>query len=167
MPTLQKVFTFDITPEKFIDNCSDVELREAILLANERFNRTERTPEPVATLPEAPAPSEPVAAETSAGSAGIKTRAPGEKKQENWSPEDDAKLRELWPTMLGVEIAVQLNRNYKVVMAHATKLGLRKRSPRQRLPPAPEELAPTTELKKKKPERTTDCLGSEIRHSTI
>jgi hypothetical protein len=46
MPTLQKLFYLDIniTPEKFIGNCSEVELQETILLANIRLNRLEKTP---------------------------------------------------------------------------------------------------------------------------
>lgn len=38
MPKLQKVYTLDITPQQFIDNCSDVELMELDLLLGKRQN---------------------------------------------------------------------------------------------------------------------------------
>ena len=38
MPKLQKVFTLDVTPERFLDNCSVEELLEVdILLSSPRY----------------------------------------------------------------------------------------------------------------------------------
>jgi hypothetical protein len=39
MPTINKVFTLDITPEQFINNCSDVELKELAILLFKKNNR--------------------------------------------------------------------------------------------------------------------------------
>jgi len=40
MPQVTKVFTIDITPERFIDACSDAELKELdMLLSSPRFQQ--------------------------------------------------------------------------------------------------------------------------------
>jgi len=40
MPQLQKIFTLDVTPEKFLENCSQSELIETeLLLSSERFQQ--------------------------------------------------------------------------------------------------------------------------------
>jgi hypothetical protein len=40
MPQLQKIFTLDVTPEKFLENCSPSELIETeLLLSSERFQQ--------------------------------------------------------------------------------------------------------------------------------
>lgn len=40
MPEVTKVFTIDITPERFIDACSDIELKELdMLLSSPRFQQ--------------------------------------------------------------------------------------------------------------------------------
>ena len=48
MPSITRVFTLEVTPEKFIDNCSETELQEVFLLANAALNRIERTQAPKA-----------------------------------------------------------------------------------------------------------------------
>jgi hypothetical protein len=42
MPTIQKLFVLEVTPEKFVDSCTEVELQEVILLAEKRLTRIER-----------------------------------------------------------------------------------------------------------------------------
>jgi hypothetical protein len=161
MPTLHKIYTLDITPEKFIDNCSEVELRKIILLANAKLSLLgcEVPPAPSIRKRETlPVPSlKPLPASK-----------PSSRKRQNWTPAEDAMLRDLWQSIPGKEIATKLNRDYKVVMAHAAKLGLRKNKPKsQQLPPAPEELAPQLKSKKQPPERKTDCITSEISRKSI
>jgi hypothetical protein len=39
MALIQKLFTLEITPERFVDNCSEVELKETALLIEARLNR--------------------------------------------------------------------------------------------------------------------------------
>ncbi|MDR0694702.1 MAG: hypothetical protein LBF81_05335 [Prevotellaceae bacterium] len=174
MPTIQKIFYLDITPEKFIDNCSVVELQEIILLANARLNRKERTPvaseqdaADIVPLPPLKSLSKPAAIEAPPKPSHRKAlpkAAPGaavtKKERSNWTPEEDATLRKLWTSMLGVEIAKKLNRDYKSLMAHAKKLGLIKRNKKTntRKPPPPEESEPS---KRKTKERTTDCISIE------
>jgi hypothetical protein len=47
MPTIQKVFVLEVTPEKFVDSCTDVQLQEVIMLAEHRLSRTVcASPEP-------------------------------------------------------------------------------------------------------------------------
>jgi hypothetical protein len=41
MPTIQKLFTLEIAPEKYVDSCTEVELREVVLLAEGRLGRME------------------------------------------------------------------------------------------------------------------------------
>jgi hypothetical protein len=165
MPTLQKLFCLDITPEKFIDNCSEVELQEVILLANARLGRAEKAqpapPEPAAIE----APPEPSRRKALPKAAPVP--AVTRKEKPHWTPEEDAILRELWSSLLGVEIAQKLHRDYKCTMAHAKKLGLSKRNKETntRNPSHQEESEPS---KRKQKGRTTDCIGMEtgtIRHS--
>jgi hypothetical protein len=126
MPTLQQIYYLDITPEKFIDNCSDVELQEVILLANAKLSRHETpasAPAPAQVPHELPAPPKQVAGKR-------RSKSPNPEQfisKRGWTPEEDAILREAWPSTAGTVIAERLNRNYKVVMARASKLGLRKR----------------------------------------
>jgi hypothetical protein len=117
MPTLQQLHYLEITPEKFIDNCSPVELQEVILLANARLNRMEKTPatpEPVAPKPE-PAPL-----------------PPGPEKEHKkqlrfrWTLEEVDILRELYPTTSAEELAKKLNRHPDAIMMKAGKLGIKK-----------------------------------------
>jgi len=45
MPTLNKVFTLTITPEQFLENCSDLELKELdLLIQSERYQSRIRIP---------------------------------------------------------------------------------------------------------------------------
>jgi hypothetical protein len=45
MPTLSKNFTLTITPEQFLDNCSDLELKELdLLIQSERYQTRIRRP---------------------------------------------------------------------------------------------------------------------------
>jgi hypothetical protein len=150
MPTLQKIFTLDITPEKFIDNCSDVELQEVILLANKKLSWHDIAPAVAKTPPTVNCPPPLPAAPPVPKSPKIR---------QSWPPEEEEKLRELWPSMSGMEVAEKLGRAYKTVMAHASKLGLSKRSTYKRnLPdarqqpepvPEPEHLTPASKPKKK------------------
>jgi hypothetical protein len=39
MPTIQKLFFLEITPERFVDNCSESELRETAMLIEARLDR--------------------------------------------------------------------------------------------------------------------------------
>jgi hypothetical protein len=139
MPTLQKLFYLDITPEKFIDNCSEVELQEIILLANARLNQMEKTSPPPSEQPAIKALPE----QRSRKALPEQTK-PTRAAARTWTPEEDAKLREWWPRTSGKDIAKKLNREYKTVMLHAAKIGLRKNKPkkkpniRQQPPPEPE-----------------------------
>jgi hypothetical protein len=46
MPELTKVFTIQVTPERFLEACSDNELKELdLLLASERYQRRIREPQ--------------------------------------------------------------------------------------------------------------------------
>jgi hypothetical protein len=125
MPILQQIYVLEVTPEKFVDNCSDIELREAILLADAKLSRRVATPPsaqvPAKTLPASPKPEQ---------------RAP---KKRGWTAEEDVRLRELWPTCTGSEAAKTLKRDYKAVMAHAIMLGLRKRQSKNSVPDARQE----------------------------
>jgi hypothetical protein len=124
MPTLQQIYTLDVTPEKFVDNCSDVELQEIILLANAKLSRHE-TSAPA----QVHAKKLPLSPKQAAGKRRPKSPNPEQsvRKRPFWTPEEDAILREMWPSTSGTAIAKHLDRNYKVVMARASKLGLRKR----------------------------------------
>jgi hypothetical protein len=45
MPTLSKTYTLTITPEQFLENCSDLELKELdLLIQSERFQSRIRIP---------------------------------------------------------------------------------------------------------------------------
>jgi hypothetical protein len=145
MPTLQQIYYLDITPEKFINNCSDVELQEVILLANARLYRLVR----LASLsekyhnlpPETPPTPKQVAVKR-------RPKSPNPEQfvsKRGWTPEEDAILREMWPSVAGVDIAKRLNRNYKAVMNYASKLGLRKNNSLNKLNIARQEPEPTPE----------------------
>ena len=43
MPTLNKVYTLTITPEQFIEACSDVELQELEMLLNRKLEIPKET----------------------------------------------------------------------------------------------------------------------------
>jgi hypothetical protein len=116
MPILQKIFTLEISPEKFIDSCSDVELQEVFLLADAKLSRRGAIPVPATQIQAKALPAGPEPAQ----------RAP---RKRGWTDEDDAKLRELWPTCTGAEATRALKRNYKTVASRAIVLGLRKRKP--------------------------------------
>ncbi len=46
MPEITKVFTIQVTPERFLEACSDNELKELdLLLASERYQRRIREPQ--------------------------------------------------------------------------------------------------------------------------
>lgn len=46
MPEITKVFTLKISPERFLENCSNNELKELdLLLASERYQRRIREPQ--------------------------------------------------------------------------------------------------------------------------
>jgi hypothetical protein len=69
MPSLQKLFWVEVTPERFVDNCSEAELRETELLVEARLNRLFRSgglkelkaelPLHAATIPEPDSIAEP------------------------------------------------------------------------------------------------------------
>jgi hypothetical protein len=42
MPSVKQIFTLEVTPEKFIEGCTEVELQEVMLLAERRLKRLER-----------------------------------------------------------------------------------------------------------------------------
>lgn len=45
MPTISKNFTLTITPEQFLENCSDLELKELdLLIQSERYQHRIRRP---------------------------------------------------------------------------------------------------------------------------
>lgn len=45
MPTLSKNFTLTVTPEQFLENCSDLELKELdLLIQSERYQHRIRRP---------------------------------------------------------------------------------------------------------------------------
>jgi hypothetical protein len=142
MPTLQQIYILDVTPEKFIDNCSDVELQEIILLANAKLSRHETSAPAQAYAKKLPAPMRQVAVK-----ALPKGHTPKQsvRKRPFWTPEEDAILRKMWPSASGVDIAKRLNLEYKTVMTHASKLGLRKRGSPKRTGDARQEPEPTPE----------------------
>jgi hypothetical protein len=129
MVLLQKVMKIDITSKKFVDNCTNIELQELIAIAKEKLSR-----------------------------GGVKTQEPitGKSlKKRNWSEQENALLRELYPIMRGADVAKKLNRSYKSVMLYASKLGLHKKTgPQRQLPPKPVP-------REKNAERKTDCIGLE------
>ena len=141
MPSLQKIYTLDITPEKFIDNCSVVELQEVLLLANARLNRMEGTSPP----PAAPTAIKVLPKVTPKKALPKASTAPVARGRK-WTPDEDATLRRLWPNMKGTEIAKKLNRNYKTVMLRAGRFGLAKNNTKKcrvkALPKPPPEPKP-------------------------
>lgn len=45
MPTISKLYTLTITPEQFLDNCSELELKELdLLIQSERYQSRIRIP---------------------------------------------------------------------------------------------------------------------------
>jgi hypothetical protein len=64
-------------------------------------------------------------------------------KGRKWTSEEDAMLGKLWSEMSGKEIAKNLNREYKTLMMHASKIGLRKNN--KRSPRIPESFSKTTD----------------------
>ena len=116
MPTLQQLYYLDITPEKFIDNCSDVELQEVFLLANARLNRMEKTSSPPpATKPQSKDLPK-VAPKKALPKASITSTVPAARCRK-WTSEEDAMLGKLLSEMSGKKIAEKLNREYKTVNA--------------------------------------------------
>jgi hypothetical protein len=166
MSTLQKIVTLDITPEQFINNCSPVELQEIILLACYKIFQikapaTTREAPLIRTRPDPdlsspPPPLSPPSFELPEPSgAPIKERpaatgAPAPRQlSQRWSPKEDEIIRKRWRTTTGVQLAQELNRDYKSLMAHAAALGLKKNA------------KPATPIKA---QRHTDCIGAEITH---
>jgi hypothetical protein len=169
MPTLQKIYTLEITPEKFIDNCSEVELQEVILLANAKLSRHE-----------SPVSQKQVAIPSSSSPKSLPKPKPERpqpirRTHRRWTQEEDELITKLHSTTSLKKIAEKLNRKYKVVAGRASKLGLQKRKsskpekdvpmatpinpkPKRTLPPIPEEIQPA---KKNMKERSTDCIGAE------
>jgi hypothetical protein len=141
MPTLQQVYTLDVTPDKFIDNCSDVELQEVILLANAKLSRHETLAPAQVHAKKLPPPKQ-VAVKRRPKSPNPEQSV---RKRPFWTPEEDATLREMWPSASGMDIAKHLNREYKTLMMHASKLGLRKNSSPTRKEVARQEPEPTPE----------------------
>jgi hypothetical protein len=156
MPTLQKLFYLEITPEKFVDNCSEVELQEVILLANKKLSWL-GTPPAHVDAEELPKPRS--RREPSKSQAG----ATATKKRMSWTPEEDATLRSLWPALSGREIAEKPNREYKSVMFHAGGLGLKKNKSQKRVnirqQPSPPAIPPALPKSKRKKEEK-DSVGS-------
>jgi hypothetical protein len=157
MPTLQKLFYLEITSEKFIDNCSAVELQEVILLANEKLSRL--IPETLAAPAEAvvlkPLPPSLRAKRSNLPTATVPIVSGSKRK---WTSDEEATLRLLWPSTPGKKIAKKLGRPYKSVMTRASKLGLsknKKREAKTRQQPPPElepelETAPAVPIVPKK-----------------
>lgn len=51
MPEITKVFTIQVTPERFLESCSDNELKELdFLLSSERYHRRIREPKEKVTF---------------------------------------------------------------------------------------------------------------------
>lgn len=46
MPKIEKIFTLEITPEKFVSACSNIELQELSLLLDKEFARRKIGQEP-------------------------------------------------------------------------------------------------------------------------
>jgi hypothetical protein len=42
MPTIQKIFVLEISPEQFIKNCTETELRETLLLVERELRHLEQ-----------------------------------------------------------------------------------------------------------------------------
>ena len=145
MPTLQQLYYLDITPEKFIDNCSAVELQEVILLANARLNRMEKTASPPPAAPTAVKALPKVAPKKALPKASTTPTVPVARGRK-WTPDEEETLRRLWPNMKGTEIAKKLGREYKTVMSRAGKFGLAKNNTKKcrvkALPKPPPEPKP-------------------------
>lgn len=39
MPKIERIFTLEITPERFVDACSDIEIQELALLIDKEWTR--------------------------------------------------------------------------------------------------------------------------------
>jgi hypothetical protein len=150
MPTLQKIFTLEITPEKFVDNCSDVELQEVILLANKKLSYYDATPVAEESKESKVNKDNKVCKDNKEALKGLPKSPKG--KSGRWTAHEDATLREMWPNMAVLNIAFKMKRGYNSVMGRANRLGLSKRARRTDALPAP---------KSKKVGRATDCIGIE------
>jgi hypothetical protein len=170
MPTLQRIFTLEITPEKFVDNCSEVELEEVILLANKRLSYYDviRVAEESKVngksgewrvesgeLAEAGAQSiikqiNSSTVQQKGGVEGLPKSAKG--KSGGWTEREDGMLRELWPDMAVLDIAFKMKRGYNSVMGRAYRLGLSKQKSNKE-----------GKYSKGFKERATDCIGRETK----
>jgi hypothetical protein len=101
MPTIQKVFTLEVSPAKFVESCTRAELYEVLLLASGRLQRLEAgdvyevAAEPAALPPAEPKASAGAPPEESAPKAGAGRRlgAPVFK----WTADNVALLRAMRP----------------------------------------------------------------------
>ena len=98
MPTIQKVFTLEVSPAKFIESCTRSELHEVLLLASGRLQRLEAgVVYEIATEPAALPPDEPKAA---AGCPGRKWTADNVALLRTMSPDEAAKRLGLSPAVV-------------------------------------------------------------------
>ena len=125
MPSIQKLFYIDITLERFVDNCSDVELQELILLAASRLRRNEPAP---SRTPKNRRPA-------------IPEKRKGKVRR---TAEDDAFLRKNLPSATVEELAELMNRSVRCIYSHVKKLKIKpaqkagKRNPEPPAKPEPE-----------------------------
>ena len=161
MPTLQQIYYLDITPEKFIDNCSAVELQEVLLLANARLNRMGETSSPPPVKLHHALPK--VTPKKALPKASTAPAARGRK----WMPDEEETLRRLWPNMKGTEIAKKLGREYKTVMSRAGKFGLAKNNTKKCRVKALQQLEPALEPAHPEPSRKKKLISVRVDKRTI
>jgi hypothetical protein len=148
MPTLQQLYYLEISPEKFISKCSEVELQEIILLANARLRRDEASP----AAPE-PAPL----------SVAAPVKARPKTRSNAWTPEEDALIRKLYPTTPTKTLAEQMNyrRSTHSIVQHANTIGVSKEPIAQCNTWTPEEDALIRELY---PTTSAKALSEKMNH---
>jgi hypothetical protein len=161
MPTLQRVFTLEISPEKFVDNCTEVELQEVIMLAEKKLRRERRNSDVREDLPKNPPKTLPAVRGSSA--------APKQKMANKpWTKRDIEVLRRRYPVDSNEDIAAELGRNAYSITNKASELKIKKiakkkygsKSPRK-IEPAPQK--PTKPaMQKKKIERDCDFQGDDF-----
>ncbi len=153
MPRVTQIFILEVTPVKFIDNCSAVELQEVILLANARLDRLEQASNPqrgeqksaddLLELDWAEQVQEPAALP-------IGEQTEKVKEKSYWTPEEDGQLRKLYPTTKAKDLALQMNRSNRAITQRAGLLGIGKNK-KGKLTAAPKEGVKASGYKKAKP----------------
>ena len=170
MPTIQRVFTLEVTPEKFIDNCSSADLQITIMLAEKKLQRINpdvqevtdeivKMPNP---LPERPTPPElPLLPPPPVLTVPQKPQKKG-KQSKSWTEYEVELLKQLYHTTPLADISAKFGRPGNAIMQKAAKLSLRKYKERKKTPVHEVERVPPNP---QPPGRThhTDAMGGECR----